>query len=183
MVGDGIEYYDNNYGIVRFNCREHAVNFLAGHLLNQALKRKGEIEYIKVFKLPFTNVVQHDIFADLPQARMNDLPSNPLIHDDNLAKSITDLEQYAVVLKKQKGIKAKIKANEITWLVQELLALPADKIHERIETILAYKKHSLMINRGTGLYFFKSRFESHSTSETLLKAIYETSCSSTGPGM
>lgn len=184
MVGTGVEYYDNNYGLVRFKNRSDAANFLAAHLLNLAMTFEGEVRFITVYKLPYYNNINHDIFADLPQAKLeqeqqelnNPIPPEsstpPIIHNSNVASSaIKALSDYAAKLSQTDDVKAKIKSNEIEWLVKDLAPLHVAEVMMRLDDILNNKNHSLMVNRGTGFYFFMSGFQSHSTTETLLKAI------------
>ncbi|CEK10375.1 hypothetical protein [Legionella hackeliae] len=178
MVGNGVEYYENNYGLVKFNSRENAVNFLTKHLLHQALQAQGEVSFITVYKLPYDNNVEHDVFADLPQAVIHressfspeteTMPRHP-----NLMDALTDLENYISELETSKDVKARIKANELKCLFEEFKSLSDDMIGQRVGQILENKNHSLMINRGTGFYFFASGFKSHSTTETLLQAIHK----------
>ncbi|RUR00619.1 hypothetical protein [Legionella septentrionalis] len=175
MVGNGIEYYDNNYGLVKFINRENAVNFLASHLLQEARKNAGEISFITVYRLPYTNQADHDIFAAVPQSALTETASAPaeaVSQPTALTQAINALERYAPQLEKS-NVKGKIKANEIQYLVQELKGLSAQEIAPRIHEILENKEHSLIINRGTGFYFFQSGFKSRSTTETLLQAIYQ----------
>ncbi|WP_131793440.1 hypothetical protein [Legionella brunensis] len=176
MVGDGIEYYENNCGIVKFSNRENAVNFLARHLLHSAEIVNGEIKFLTVYKLPYENIAEHDIFADVPQSliqrgeiKLAEAEKIPL--PPEITGAIDALETYADKLRNLGDIKAKIKANEIKYLTAELALLPIDKIKARVEGILGNKDHSLVINRGTGFYFFKTGFQSHCTTETLLQEI------------
>ncbi|WP_193786693.1 hypothetical protein, partial [Legionella israelensis] len=176
MNGDGIEYYENNHGLVKFSTRENAVNFLAAYLLNQAQSAGGDVSFITVYKLPYTNIVEQDVFAEVPQSiikkEFNDeVEVEKILHTPDLKNALDALSNYALKLRSEKYIKARIKAHEIQHLVKELYQLPAEKIKERVNSILSNREHSLMINRGTGLYFFASSFKHHSTTETLLSEI------------
>lgn len=174
MVGDGIEYYENNYGVVKFPTREAAVNFLAAYLLAQATGDK--IAFISVYKLPYTNQPDQDLFKDLPLAEL-EKKNQPLQHDvqhpHQLTAAIETLESYITSLRQQGAMKGRIKANELAFLCEELKSLPAEQVKARVEGILATKEHSLMLNRGSGFYLFKTGFKSHSTTETLLRDIVE----------
>jgi hypothetical protein len=177
MVGDGIEYYENNYGLVRFNTREDAVNFLAAHLLKEASKViGGEVSFITVYKLPYKNDPDEDIWKGLSQGKIEkekpSIPEAEVKHDKELEEAINALRVYSQQLS-QSNIKGKIKAKEICYLTDELDSLSVDKVMERVGAILANKDHSLMLNRGTGLYFLQSGFQSRSTTETLLRTIYK----------
>jgi hypothetical protein len=177
MVGEGIEYYDNNYGLVKFSNRENAVNFIAAHLLHQAENAHGNISFVTVYKLPYTNRVQHDVFSELPQTGLvqTDQNGENAVHSEALQTAIQDLQEYSQKLRQARGIKAKIKAHELDGLIEELRCLPTSEVGKRIEAILANPNHSIMVNRGTGFYFFGSGFKSHSTTETLLRKIQEQS--------
>ncbi|WP_058504966.1 hypothetical protein [Legionella nautarum] len=173
MVGSGLEYYESNYGVVKFNTREAAVNFLAGHLLNEAMVVDGEVKFITVYKLPYANDPTQDMFADLPIAALQkeEVPEIEPKHSEKLQDAISALNSYIQVLREQGAGKGMIKANELQYLVAELKSLPTEDLKERVDGILANKNHSLMLNRGTGFYFFKSGFQSHSTTESLLQEI------------
>jgi hypothetical protein len=179
MVGDGVEYYENNHGLVKFNTRESAVNFLSAHLLHKAQKANGDINFITVYKLPYSNDAEQDVFKDVPQSLIQRESTNEFVftHKSAELRSALDaLSIYASKLSHEKDIKAKIKSNEIRNLNKELFGLPAQEIHERITYILNDKEHCLMLNRGSGFYFFASGFKSHSTTETLLKNIQMATC-------
>lgn len=176
MVGNGIEYYENNYGVVKFATREAAVNFLAAYLLSQAEYHAGKVTFITVYKLPYSNKPNQDLFQDLDIATLkkdSNAPQEEVKHPEQLSRAIEALESYIAVLRKQGAMKGRIKANELAYLCEEVKALPAEQVKERVEDILANKEHSLMLNRGTGLYLFKTQFKSHSTTETLLRNIVE----------
>ncbi|MFJ1269301.1 hypothetical protein ACD661_12105 [Legionella lytica] len=181
MVGDHIEYYENNYGIVRFDTREDAVNFLAGHLLHEAQASNAEVNFITVYKLPYENDPKQDLFSGLTDMGcIQKPPKAPKVeHSEELEKTITALREYGQKLNEGNGIKGKIKANEITFLVEELDTLPAEEVKERVEGILKNKNHSLILNRGTGLYYIGSKMTSHSTTETLLQNISKSAKSNT----
>ncbi|RAP36642.1 hypothetical protein B1207_07505 [Legionella quinlivanii] len=174
MVGEGMEYYENNYGVVRFNTREDAVNFLANHLLHEASKVDGgEVSFITVYKLPYSNDPTQDIFVNLPVAKIEkeSRSENPVEHPQELKEAIERLQNYINNLQADGSTKGKIKANELRYLIHELNSLPADEVKSRVDDILASREHSLMLNRGTGFYFFMSGFKSHSTTESLLQDI------------
>lgn len=181
MVGDSIEYYENNYGIVRFDTREDAVNFLAGHLRHQAQASNAEVNFITVYKLPYENNPNQDLFSGLTD--MGCIQKSPkaskVEHSDELEKTITALREYGQKLSEGSEIKGKIKANEIKFLVEELDTLPAEEVKQRVDAILENKNHSLMLNRGTGLHFIGSKMASHSTTETLLQNISKSAESKT----
>ncbi len=181
MVGDGIEYYENNYGIVRFDTREDAVNFLAGHLLHEAQASNSEVKFITVYKLPYENDPKQDLFSGLTDMGcIQKQPKGPKVeHSEELAKAITALREYGQKLSEGNEIKGKIKGNEIKFLVEELDTLPAEEIKQRVDAILENKNHSLILNRGTGLYFISSKMTSHSTTETLLQDISKSAQSNT----
>jgi hypothetical protein len=172
MVGKGIEYYDNNHGLVRFKSRQDAVDFLCKHLIREADNAQGSVTFITVYKLPYSNKVKHDVLKELPQAKINPHSLTRTPHGKSLQESIDKLKDYRMQLKTQSGIKAKVKANEIKYLTTELSSMGAEEIKLRIDSILQQKQHSLLLNRGSGLYFFKSGFKSHSTTEDLLKDIH-----------
>ncbi|KTC99098.1 hypothetical protein [Legionella erythra] len=176
MVGDGIEYYENNYGVVKFPTREAAVNFLASYLLAQAEGCEGKIAFITVYKLPYTNQPDQDLFQDLPLAKLEKAtPSldDKVEHSQQLTAAIEALKSYIKPLRQQGAMKGRIKANELAFLCEELKSFPAEQVKARVEGILATKEHSLMLNRGSGFYLFKTGFKSHSTTETLLRDIVE----------
>ncbi|WED41771.1 hypothetical protein [Legionella cardiaca] len=188
MVGKGIEYYDNNYGLVKFKCREDAVNFLSAHLLHQAMEMNGKVSFVTVYKLPYENLVEHDIFPDLPQAAIKreetfSAEAERMPRSPKLRETLDALSNYASELENSKDIKAKIKANELRNLFTELESLPDSKLGNRLKEILETKEHSLMINRGTGFYFFASGCKSHSTTEMLLQAIYEAATTESIPSL
>lgn len=176
MVGAGIEYYDNNYGIVRFKCRQDAAKFLTKHMLTEAQNGWGNVRFITVYKLPYVNSPNHDELKELPQTQIEQKSNANKGYDldEPLQTAIDKLAEYQKMLSKQSDIKAKIKANEIDCLIQKLGSLDAAEIKKQVGKILSEKKHSLLINRGTGFYFFKSGFKSHSTTESLLQDIHET---------
>ncbi|CDZ76629.1 hypothetical protein BN59_00903 [Legionella massiliensis] len=174
MVGEGMEYYENNYGVVRFNTREEAVNFLVRHLLHEASNVfGGEVSFITVYKLPYSNDPTQDLFVDLPLAKVKkeSKSEDQVEHPQELKTAIHALQTYINCLQTEGATKGKIKANELRYLVDELNSLPVDEVKSRVDDILANKEHSLMLNRGTGLYFFMSGFKSHSTTESLLQDI------------
>ncbi|CEK10366.1 YopT-type cysteine protease domain-containing protein [Legionella hackeliae] len=179
MVNEGVEFYDHNYGLVRFQNREKAVSFITAHLTHISTTAKEEISVIETYKLPYTNNHGHQIVSDLDKSRIP-VPVVSKAEDEkppvqpNVSEAIDALENYATSLKKSSDIKAKIKANELDFLAKELNELiSAGAIQERVGAILQNKDHSLMVNRGTGFYFFKSGFKSHSTTETLLQNIHK----------
>ncbi|MDX1837257.1 hypothetical protein [Legionella taurinensis] len=176
MVGNSIEYYENNYGVVKFATREAAVNFLATYLLSQAERYRGKVSVITVYKLPYSNKPEQDLFQDLDIAALEkntEVLEDEVTHPEQLRHAIEALEDYIDVLRKQGAMKGRIKANELAYLCEELKSLPPEQVNKRVEGILANKEHSLMLNRGTGLYLFKTNFKSHSTTETLLQNIVE----------
>ncbi|WP_232505443.1 hypothetical protein [Legionella clemsonensis] len=173
MVGKGIEYYENNYGVVKFDTREAAVNFITGHLLHEA--ENSTLNFITVYKLPYSNDPKQDMFTDLTIAQVakeqKSVESEETVgHSPELKSAIKALQSYTDTLERQ-NVKGKIKANELQHLVKELNALPANAVKQRVDGILATKEHSLMLNRGTGFHFFASGFKSHSTTESLLQEI------------
>jgi hypothetical protein len=172
VSGGGIEYYENNYGVVRFETREAAVNFLAGHLLAEASHRGQEISFITVYKLPYSNDPSQNLFHELPLAKIEN--ASDLLgletHTPALQQTITALEKHILKLTGQ-GIKGRVKANELKALIKEFKSLSPEEIIKRSDSILQNPQHSIMLNRGTGLYFFKSGFKSHSTTESLLQDI------------
>lgn len=174
MVGNGMEYYENNYGVVRFDTREAAVNFIAGHIMEELrCAENGELNLITVYKLPYSNDPSQNLFDDLPIAeveRDSELNTEFQDHPPEVTTAIDALEAYIKEL--QNGdVKGKIKANELDFLVKELRSSSVAEIKARVDGILDNSQHSLMINRGTGLYLFKSGFKSHSTTESLLQDI------------
>lgn len=106
MVGEGIEYYENNYGVVKFPTREAAVNFLAAYLLAQAEGCEGKIAFITVYKLPYTNQLDQDLFKDLALAELEKetLPTQDDVnHSNGLTLALEALESYITSLYASKG--------------------------------------------------------------------------------
>ncbi|VEG91609.1 hypothetical protein [Legionella spiritensis] len=174
MAGNGIEYYETNYGLIRFDSRENAVNFLTYHLLNKVQHSQGEICWVK---LPYPNKPYHDPLVHLPAAKIERQPDETMNHNNKaLDDAIGCIQAYGQQLKKNtRSVKAHIKANEIEKLVEKFASSAVEHIAGHTRNILANKKHSLMLNRGTGLYFFKRRCKSRSTTQDLLEDIYRAS--------
>ncbi|WP_133139841.1 hypothetical protein [Legionella genomosp. 1] len=156
------------------NTREDAVNFLANHLLHEASKvNGGEVSFITVYKLPYSNDPTQDMFVNLPIAKIENKSrsENQVDHPQELKEAIEALQNYINNLQADGSTKGRIKANELRYLIDELNSLPADEVKSRVDNILESRDHSLMLNRGTGFYFFMSGFKSHSTTESLLQDI------------
>jgi hypothetical protein len=171
MSGEQIEYYDNNYGVVRFESREKAANFLSSHLVNMADKADYVADLISVYKLPVKNDPQHSIFDELPEATIQTADVDPVVSAPFVVKSIADLLVYARTLDGHDENKSKAKAHEIRVFSKELFSLNEKQVLERVQQVLRNPNHTLMLKRGIGFQFFKDEDGNRTTTQALLRQI------------
>ncbi|VEG90950.1 hypothetical protein [Legionella spiritensis] len=181
MVDGGIEYYDNNYGAVRFNNREDATNFLAEHLINMAeldnpyfqKDRDPVINLMSVYVIPQKNNPHHSIFDDLPEAKIErSAQRKEIVCDDpQVTKTIVALFTHAAQLRKSENKSDQLKAFELGALAKELASMSSEDIQKRVSGILANKHHTLIANRGPAVHLLRTMGAYRSTTEELLSAV------------
>ncbi|NDH08672.1 MAG: hypothetical protein EBY16_03500 [Gammaproteobacteria bacterium] len=168
MVGSDIELYDSIFGLMKFNTRQDAADFLSGCC--ELLPTKSRFH--SFVQLPYKNNVNYDVFSVLPdmvciekQQPLTDLYTSA---SDNLNKAFKALSDYADILEQKPDDRAKIKSHEIKSLVAQLRSKQPDDLNQYLTQLLQTRNHPLMLNRGTGFYFLTSGLRSHSHTETLL---------------
>lgn len=170
IVNHGIELFDANKGVLQYKNRSDCVDFLTEHL--QELSSKKNISFISVFQLPFKNNPNYSPWQAFAKTIVPKEKKDTIHHPQSVEKHLRTLSLYAKkILSQSKRLTAIVKAHEISDLVERLSCYTTEDIFAEVSHILDKRQHGLLVNRGTGLYFFNSQFGSHSTTEDLLKRL------------